>query len=68
MRWKGTSNFLNRRILIIEKLVIKKRYWWTKKKIIKKYLDEWILRRNLVKYIGRAKDAEEKKQKFNCKE
>ena len=35
-----------------------------RKKLLKKYLDEWILRTNLVKYIGKAKDAEEKKQKF----
>ena len=27
-------------------------------------MDEWILRTNLAKYIGKAKDAEEKKQKF----
>ena len=27
-------------------------------------MDEWILRTNLDKYIGKAKDAEEKKKKF----
>ena len=35
-----------------------------RKKLLKKYLDEWILRTNLDKYIGKAKDAEKKKQKF----
>ena len=27
-------------------------------------MDEWVMRTNLEKYIGKAKDAEEKKQKF----
>ena len=35
MRWKGTSNFLNRRILIIEKLVIKKGDDEQRKKLLK---------------------------------
>lgn len=35
-----------------------------KEKLLKKYLDEWILRTNLDKYIGKAKDAEEKRKNF----
>ena len=64
MRWDAIANFLKRRILKSEKLVIKKRDDEQRKKLLKKYLDEWILRTNLYKYIGKAKDAEEKKQKF----
>ena len=64
MSWDAISNFLKRRILKSEKLVIKKGDDEQRKKLLKKYLDEWILRTNLVKYIGKAKDAEEKKQKF----
>ena len=64
MRWDAIANFLKRRILKSEKLVIKKGDDAQRKKLLKKYLDEWILRTNLDKYIGKAKDAEEKKQKF----
>ena len=64
MRWDAIANFLKRRILKSEKLVIKKGDDVQRKKLLKKYLDEWILRTNLDKYIGKAKDAEEKKQKF----
>ena len=64
MRWDAIANFLKRRILKSEKLVIKKGDDEQRKKLLKKYLDEWILRTNLDKYIGKAKDAEEKKQKF----
>ncbi len=64
LRWDAIANFLKRRILKSEKLVIKKGDDEQRKKLLKKYLDEWILRTNLDKYIGKAKDAEEKKQKF----
>jgi len=64
MRWDAIANFLKRRILKSEKLVIKKGDDQQRKKLLKKYLDEWILRTNLDKYIGKAKDAEEKKKKF----
>ena len=64
MRWDAIANFLKRRILKSEKLVIKKGDDEQRKKLLKKYLDEWIMRTNLEKYIGKAKDAEEKKQKF----
>ena len=64
MRWDAIANFLKRRILKSEKLVIKKGDDAQRKKLLKKYLDEWILRTNLDKYIGKAKDAEDKKQKF----
>ena len=64
MRWDAIANFLKRRILKSEKLVIKKGDDEQRKKLLKKYMDEWILRTNLAKYIGKAKDAEEKKQKF----
>ena len=63
MRWDAIANFLNRRILKSEKLIIKKGDDEQRKKLLKKYL-EWILRTNLDKYIGKAKNAEEKKQKF----
>ena len=64
MRWDAIANFLKRRILKSEKLVLKKGDDEQRKKVLKKYLDEWIMRTNLEKYIGKAKDAEEKKQKF----
>ena len=32
--------------------------------ILKKYFDKWVLLSNLYKYIGKAKNAEEKRQKF----
>ena len=64
MRWDAIANFLKRRILKSKKLVIKKGDDEQRKKILKKYMDEWIMRTNLIKYIGKAKDAEEKKQKF----
>ena len=64
MRWDAIANFLKRRILKSEKLVIKKGDDEQRKKILKKYMDEWVMRTNLEKYIGKAKDAEEKKQKF----
>ena len=64
MRWDAISNFLKRRILKSEKLVIKKGDDEQRKKLLKKYLDKWILRTNLVKFIGKAENAEEKKQKF----
>ena len=64
MRWDAIANFLKRRILKSEKLVIKKGDDQQRKKLLKKYLDEWVLRTNLDKYIGKAKDAEAKKQKF----
>jgi hypothetical protein len=64
MRWDAIANFLKRRILKSEKLVLKKGDDEQRKKILKKYMDEWIMRTNLEKYIGKAKDAEEKKQKF----
>ena len=64
MRWDAIANFLKRRILKSKKLVIKKGDDEQRKKILKKYMDEWIMRTNLAKYIGKAKDAEEKRQKF----
>ena len=64
MKWDAIANFLKRRILKSEKLVIKKGDDQQRKKLLKKYMDEWILRTNLYKYMGKAKDAEERKQKF----
>ena len=63
-KWHAIANFLRRRIEKSERLVIRKGDEKQRKKILKKYLDEWILRTNLEKYIGKAKDAEEKRQKF----
>ena len=45
MRWDAISNFLKRRILKCEKLVIKKGDDEQRKKLLKKYIDEWILRK-----------------------
>ena len=44
--------------------MIKKGVDEQRKKLLRKYLDERFLWRNLVKYIGKAKNDEEKKQKF----
>ena len=35
-----------------------------RKKLLKKYLDEWILRTNLIKYIGKEEDLKKKKQTY----
>ena len=44
--------------------MIKKGVDEQRKKLLRKYIDERFLWRNLVKYIGKAKNDEEKKQKF----
>ena len=49
MRWDAIANFLKRRILKSEKLVIKKGDDEQRKKILKKYMDEWVMRTNLEK-------------------
>ena len=65
MRWDAISGFLKRRILKkSEKLVIKKGDDEQRKKLLKKILDEWNLRINLVKYKRKEKNAEKKKHKF----
>ena len=48
MRWDAIANFLKRRILKSEKLVIKKGDDVQRKKLLKKYLDEWILVKGVI--------------------
>ena len=47
MRWDAIANFLKRRILKSEKLVLKKGDDEQRKKILKKYMDEWIMRKEI---------------------
>ena len=64
MKWKNISQFLKNRILKSKDLLKKKEQKENKLTILKKYFDKWVLMTNLYKYIGKAKNAEEKRQKF----
>ena len=64
MKWKNTADYLSNRILVSQYLVNKKENNEQKLVILKKYFDKWVLLSNLYKYIGKAKNEEEKKQKF----
>ena len=64
LKWKYSSEYLSQRILKSQILVEKKEYKEKKLVILKKYFDKWVLLSNLYKYIGKAKNTEEKRQKF----
>ena len=64
LKWKYSSDYLSQRILKSQMLVAKKEYNENKLMILKKYFDKWVLLSNLYKYIGKAKNSEEKRQKF----
>ena len=64
LKWKITSDILSERILRSQNLVERKEYYQQKLVLLKKYFDKWVLLSNLYKYIGKAKNEEEKRQKF----
>ena len=63
-RWKVKANFLRNRILKSKNLIINKENKEQSRAILKKYMDRWQLKANLDKYIGKAKNAEDKRKKF----
>ena len=64
LKWKYTSEFLSQRMIKSQNLIERKEYNEQKLVILKKYFDKWVLLSNLYKYIGKAKNEEEKRQKF----
>ena len=64
LKWKNNSSILSNRILKSRELFSKKEQKENKLSILKKYFDKWVLMSNLYKYIGKAKNADEKRQKF----
>ena len=64
LKWKNSSEFLSQRILKSKDLFNKKVDSENKLTLLKKYFDKWVLLSNLYKYIGKAQNAEEKRNKF----
>ena len=64
LKWKNNSDILTNRILKSKELFDKKEKNENKLTLLKKYFDKWILMSNLYKYIGKAKNADEKRKKF----
>ena len=64
LKWRENSDFLKRRQSIYKDLLKKKEQNESNLSILKKYFDKWATITNLYKYIGKAKNAEEKRQKF----
>ena len=64
LKWRNSSDFLSQRLLKSKDLVNKKIDNESKLTLLKKYFDKWVLLSNLYKYIGKAQNAEEKRQKF----
>ena len=63
-KWRDTSNLLSLRLYKSKQLLDKKEKDTEKLSILKKYFEKWALIKNLEKYIGKAQNAEEKRQKF----
>ena len=64
LKWKNTSQLLSQRMQKSQNLLERKEYNEQKLVILKKYFDKWVLLSNLYKYIGKAKNEEEKRNKF----
>ena len=64
LRWKNSSDFLSQRLQKSKDLLNKRMDNENKFTLLKKYFDKWVLLSNLYKYIGKAQNAEEKRQKF----
>ena len=64
LKWKNSSDYLSQRLLISKDLLEKKVDKESRLTLLKKYFDKWVLLSNLYKYIGKAKNADEKRQKF----
>ena len=63
-RWRYSSNLMSLRLIKSKQLLDKKEQDENKLYILKKYFDKWVLIKNLTKYMGKAKNAEEKRKKF----
>ena len=64
IKWRYISDILSKRMEKSQNLIVKRGNNEQKLSILKKYFDRWILLSNLYKYIGKAKNEEEKRQKF----
>jgi hypothetical protein len=64
LKWKYSSDYLSQRLKKSKDLFNKKADNENKLTLLKKYFDKWVLLSNLYKYIGKAQNAEEKRQKF----
>ncbi len=64
LKWKYSSDYLSQRLKKSKDLFNKKADNENKLALLKKYFDKWVLLSNLYKYIGKAQNAEEKRQKF----
>ena len=63
-RWRDAAKFLSKRNLKSKRLVNKKELDEKNKKLMSKYFNEWALRSNLIKFIGKTRDLEAQKKKF----
>ena len=63
-KWRDASNLMSLRLFKSKQLLDKKEKDEEKLSILKKYFDKWLTIKNLFKYIGQAKNAEEKEKKF----
>ena len=63
-KWRATSDLIALRLFKSKQLLDKKEKDTEKLSILKKYFDKWTIQKNLSKYIGKAKNAEEKRKKF----
>ena len=64
LKWKNNSDLLSERNLKCRELFDKKEEKENKKNILRNYFDKWVTMKNLYKYIGQAKNADEKRKKF----
>ena len=63
-RWYDKSHLIKNRLEKGRKLVDRRENDELKKKKLKKYLDEWSLKANCLKYMSKSKNAEAQKKKF----
>ena len=63
-KWRAASDLIALRLYKSKQLLDKKEKDTEKLSILKKYFDKWAIQNNLSKYIGEAKNAEEKRKKF----
>ena len=63
-KWRDNTKKIAQRNLRSKNLIHKKELDEKNKKLLSKYFNEWALRANLLKYIGKCKDHENRKKKF----
>ena len=64
IKWRNSTDLLSQRLSKSKRLIDKKIDNENKLNLLKKYFEKWVLLSNLYKYIGKAQNAEEKRQKF----